>query len=125
MVNLSHISKQLKVAVLSCLLTITIWLGVIPSARANNNPNLDITDSQVIPTIENSQRMQAIASCLPKQLTIQNKDVLNRISRALSEMTNDQFQRAFNLKDNPKLSDAEIEFKACLRQAGFTPKADL
>jgi hypothetical protein len=125
MVNLSHISKQLKVAALSCLLTITIWLGVIPSARANNNPNLDITDSQVIPTIENSQRMQAIASCLPKQLTIQNKDTLNRISRALSEMTNDQFQRAFNLKDNPKLSDAEIEFKACLRQAGFTPKADL
>lgn len=125
MVNLSHISKQLKVAILSCLLVITIWLGIIPSAQANNNPNLDITNSQVIPTIKNSKRMEAIASCLPKQITIQNKNVFDRINRALSEMTNDQFQRAFNLKDNPKLSDAEIKFKACLRQLGFTPLADL
>ena len=125
MINFIHILKQIKVAVLSGLLVMTFWLGVIPSAQADNASNAANTANPAVPTVENSKRIQAIASCFPKELTIQNKDVGNRITRALSEMKNDQLERILNLTDTPKLSDAEVEFKACLEQKGFTPQAEL
>jgi len=125
MINFKSFLKQLGTAVLRGLLVITVWLGVVPYAQANNVPNAAITSNRVVPTIENSKRIQAIASCLPKQLTIQNKDAGNRIARAFSEMKNDQLERIFDVTDTPKLSDAELEFKACLQQKGFTPQAEL
>ena len=119
MMNFQRILNQIGAAVLSVLLIVTVWLGVIPStqAAAIGNP--------VVPTTENSKRIKAIATCLPEQLTIQNKDVGNRVARAFSEMTNDQLERIFDLTDTPKLSDAEVEFKTCLQQKGFTPQAQL
>ena len=119
MMNFQTTLNKLAAALLSTLLVITLWLGVIPSAQAA------ATGNPVVPTIENSKRIQAIATCLPKQLTIQNKDVGNRVARAFSEMSNDQLERIFDVKDTPKLSDAEIEFKTCLQQKGFTPQAQL
>ncbi|MDY6897056.1 MAG: hypothetical protein SWZ49_03125 [Cyanobacteriota bacterium] len=117
--NFQTTLKQLTAAVLSGLLIFTVWLGAIPSAQAA------ATGTPAVPTIENSKRIQAIASCLPKQLTIQNKDVGNRVARAFSEMNNDQLERIFDVTDTPKLSQAEVEFKNCLQQKGFTPQASL
>ncbi|BAY85842.1 hypothetical protein NIES267_53480 [Calothrix parasitica NIES-267] len=117
--NFQKILKQLTTAVLSGLLIITVWLGAIPSAQAA------ATVTPVVPTTQNSKRIKAIASCLPEQLTIQNRDVGNRVARAFSEMNNDQLERIFDITDTPKLSDAEVEFKTCLQQKGFTPQAQL
>lgn len=119
MINFKNFLKQLGAAVLSGLLVITVWLGTVPSAQAAaiGNP--------AVPTTDNSKRIQAIATCLPDQLTAQNKDVGNRVARAFSEMTNDQLERAFDVTDTPELSNAEIEFKTCLQKKGFTPQAVL
>ncbi len=111
--------KQIRAALLSSLLVITVWLGTVTSAQAA------ATGNPAVPTMDNSKRIQAIASCLPKELTIQNKDAGNRFARALSEMKNDQLERIFDVTDTPKLSNAEIEFKACLKSKGFTPQAQL
>jgi len=119
MMNFQIILKQLGAVVLSSLLAITLIVGVMPSAQAA------ATGNPVVPTIANSKRIKAIASCLPKQLTIQNKDVGNRVARAFSEMNNDQLERIFDVTDTPKLSNAEVEFKTCLQQKGFTPQAAL
>lgn len=112
------ILNKIRAVALSSLLVLCVWLGVTYNAQAAmRNP--------VVPTVDNSERIQAISTCLPKQLTIQNRDVGNRIARAFSEMNNDQLQRIFDLTDTPKLSEAEIEFKNCLQQKGFTPQAAL
>ncbi|MBV6626774.1 MAG: hypothetical protein KI793_28200 [Rivularia sp. (in: Bacteria)] len=115
----TSILKQLGAVVISGLLVVTVWLGAIPSAQAA------ATGTPVVPTTENSKRIQAIATCLPEQLTAQNKDVGNRVARAFSEMTNDQLERAFDVTDTPELSKAEVQFKTCLQQKGFTPQAAL
>lgn len=117
MTDFKNLFKQLGAAVLSGLLVITVWIGTIQQAQASGN--------SVVPTIENSKRIQAIASCLPAKLTIQEQDAGNRIANALSEMKNDQLERIYDVTDNPKLSQSEIEFKTCLRQKGFTPQAEL
>ena len=119
MINSKSFLKQLGAAVLSCALVITVWLGTVPSAQAA------ATGNRVVPTTENSKRIQAIATCLPAKLTIQEQDAGNRIANALSEMKNDQLERILNITDNPKLSQSEIEFKTCLQQKGFTPQASL
>ena len=119
MINFTNFLKQLGAAVLTGALVITLCLGTVPSAQAA------ATGNPVVPTTENSKRIQAIATCLPEELTIQNKDVGNRIARAFSEMKNDQLERIFDVTDTPKLSNAEIEFKTCLQQKGFTPQAAL
>ncbi len=117
MTDFKNLFKQLGAAVLSGLLVITVWIGTIQQAQAAGN--------SVVPTIENSKRIQAIASCLPAKLTIQEQDAGNRIANALSEMKNDQLERIYDVTDNPKLSQSEIEFKNCLQQKGFTPQAEL
>jgi len=61
-----------------------------------------------------SDRTSAVLACFPKQLSQPN------LKRTLSEMGNDQLERIFNLKANPKLSQAETEFKDCLNRKGFT-----
>ncbi|AFY58735.1 hypothetical protein Riv7116_6394 [Rivularia sp. PCC 7116] len=111
--------RQLGAVAISGLLVITVWLGAISSAQAA------ATGNPVVPTTENSKRIQAIATCLPEKLTIQEQDAGDRIANALSEMKNDQLERILNITDNPKLSQSEIEFKTCLQQKGFTPQAAL
>ena len=65
------------------------------------------------------KRLTAVIDCIPKELSRSN------LGRALTEMGNDQLQRAFNLTDNPKLSEAELEFNNCLKRKGFTTPQDL
>lgn len=125
MINFKSILKQLRATVFSSLLVITSLFGFISPAQANSIHFAAMTGNRAVPTIENNKRIQAVASCLPEQLTIQNQDPGNRISRAFSEMKNDQLERILDITDNPKLSDAEIEFKNCLQQKGFTPQAVL
>ncbi|NEO28689.1 MAG: hypothetical protein F6K03_17880 [Kamptonema sp. SIO4C4] len=66
-------------------------------------------------------RMQAFLDCIPKDLTEQNRDVNKRWNQAITEMQNDQLERALQLTDSPKLSPAEQEFRDCLAEKGITP----
>jgi hypothetical protein len=71
-------------------------------------------DSQVVDSTVKSDRMIAFLACLPKQLSQPS------LKRAWDEMGNDQLERAFNLKTNPRLSLAETEMESCLSYKGFT-----
>jgi hypothetical protein len=71
-------------------------------------------DSQVVDSTVKSDRKIAFLACLPKQLSQPS------LKRAWSEMGNDQLERAFNLKTNPRLSLAETEMESCLSYKGFT-----
>jgi hypothetical protein len=69
---------------------------------------------QIVDSTAKSARLSAFIACLPKELSQPS------LKRALDEMGDDQLERIFNLKSNPKLSQAEIELKSCLNRKGFT-----
>ncbi|MGB7443367.1 MAG: hypothetical protein WA919_20055 [Coleofasciculaceae cyanobacterium] len=72
-----------------------------------------------------SERLEAVMACLPKQLANSSDlDFKARLKQAMTEMSNDQLERVFDLTDNPKLSEAEIQFKNCLREKGFTTETN-
>ncbi|NJL20457.1 MAG: hypothetical protein HC895_05995 [Leptolyngbyaceae cyanobacterium SM1_3_5] len=71
------------------------------------------TALQVVESPAQSDRLLALADCLPKRLSQPN------LKQAWSEMGNDQFERILHLTDNPKLSEAETELKDCLNRKGF------
>lgn len=58
-------------------------------------------DSPGVDSSVKGDRMIAFLACLPKQLSQPN------LKRAWEEMKNDQLERAFDLKANPRLSLAE------------------
>ncbi len=66
--------------------------------------------SQVVNSAVEADRISALITCLPKQLSQPS------LKRALNEMGNDQLERAFNLKANPKLSQAEIDLANCFNR---------
>jgi len=66
--------------------------------------------SQVFTSAVEGDRMVALITCLPKQLSRPS------LKRSLNEMGNDQLERAFNLKAKPKLSQAEIDLANCLNR---------
>ncbi len=66
--------------------------------------------SQIVDTTAKGDRLSALISCLPKQLSQPS------FERALSEMGNDQIERILNLKPNPKLSQAEMDLVNCLNR---------
>lgn len=72
------------------------------------------SSAQIIDSVAKSNRLSAFIACLPKELSHPS------LKRALDEMGDDQLERIFNLKSNPKLSQAEIELKSCLKSKGFT-----
>ncbi len=99
------------------LLISLIWLPAL------SNPALAVpmvasgtpegSPAQII-DVAKSNRLSAFIACLPKELSHPS------LKRALDEMGDDQLERIFNLKSNPKLSQAEIELKSCLNRKGFT-----
>lgn len=96
-----------------------IWLSglSIHPALAETNLTAAIpkeSAAQMVASASEGDRMSAFIACLPKQLSKPS------LKRALSEMGNDQLERIFNIKSNPKLSQAEIELKSCLNRKGFT-----
>lgn len=72
-------------------------------------------------TLENA-RLEALIECLPKQLTGQNEDFQERVTRAFGEMTHDYLERTFALTNNPQLNQAEAELESCLQAKGFVPQ---
>lgn len=67
-----------------------------------------------------SAQLDAIEACLPDEISAENEDIGDRVARAFGEMGNDFLERAFNLKDDPTLSDAEVAFRNCLQSKGAT-----
>jgi hypothetical protein len=105
--------------ILMSLLIGLIWLPVLslyPVLAASNDAIAGSEDASktVGSTTAQDARMLAFIDCLPKQLSQAN------FSRSMGDMGNDQLERMFNLKPNPKLSKAEVELKSCLSSKGFT-----
>ncbi|NJL49801.1 MAG: hypothetical protein HC929_23260 [Leptolyngbyaceae cyanobacterium SM2_5_2] len=116
---LSFLQRTLLVSLLISL----IWSLGLSTAPVLAMPNVAVTTpEEVVSSISNATtsspsgdaRLNAVISCLPKQLSEPS------FKRAMSEMGNDQLERVFNLKPNPKLSQAEIELASCLSRKGFT-----
>lgn len=113
MFTFNQFLNLLRRTLLTGLLIGLIWLPGLSLNSVLATPNaLAATATPV-----KDEHLIALISCLPKQLSQPS------LERAWSEMGNDQLERAFNLKTNPKLSQAEIELKNCLNRQGFTPQS--
>jgi hypothetical protein len=118
--GLNQFLNLLYRTLLMSFLTSIIWLPGLFLAPALAMPNAAIAASEetasqaVDSTTARDARMLAFIDCLPKQLSEPN------FNRSMGEMGNDQLERIFNLKSNPKLSQAEVELKSCLNSKGFT-----
>lgn len=66
----------------------------------------------IISSAPEADHLNALITCLPTELSQPS------LKRALSEMRNDQFERALNLKASPKLSKAEVALATCLNSQG-------
>jgi hypothetical protein len=104
----------LRRALVAGFLVSFIWLSGL-----SINPALAMPIANAMPEGINLQSFNSavgddqtsdLIACLPNQLSQPN------LKRALSEMGNNQLERAFNLKTNPKLSQAEIDLASCLNR---------
>ena len=113
---LNLLRRILLASTLVSTIVILLWLpGLSITASAmpiNSTATPGSITSQGIDSAADGDRISALIDCLPKQLSQPS------FKRAWSEMGDDQLQRAFNLKPNPKLSQAEIELKNCLDRQG-------
>lgn len=115
----NRILNLLQRTLLTGLLISLIWLPGLPLNPALAMSSVvtavprEIASQLVDSTSVESSRMSALITCLPKQLSQPN------LKRALSELGNDQLERAFNLKADPKLSQAEIDLANCLNRQGL------
>ncbi len=107
MFSFNQFLNLLRRTILTGFLAGLIWLPGLSfnSALAMPNPL-----ALIATPAKGDERLSALITCLPKQLSQPS------FKRAWDEMGNDQLQRAFNLKTNPKLSQAEIELKDCLNR---------
>lgn len=124
-------SKSFKLicrTIVTGVLVSFLWLqSLTDSAMAVPNLNTDSTylaqartDVDTIkPMPESKMRSEAIKECLPPELAA--IDIGERVERVLGEMGNSQIERAFDLSDNPELSDAEKSFESCLKTKGVIP----
>ena len=111
--------RSLWQILLTSMLVVLTWvlgLSVNPAFAVPVATSVATGDTSVpvSPATVESDRMSALLTCLPKQLSQPN------LKRALDEMGNDQFERMFHLKAEPKLSQAEIDLKNCMSREGFT-----
>ncbi len=118
--------KKKAIAALS-LASLVLCLAALPAGQAQAAPQQagqntyfsDIYTGQVQSLDQfDSSQLDAIAACLPEEISANNEDIGDRVARAFGEMGNDFLERAFNLKDNPELSDAELAFRDCLQGKG-------
>lgn len=107
--SLNQLLHGLRRTLITGLMVSLIWLPgiflnpVLAAPNVSEKMAMRIADSPA-----ESDRMRALIACLPKQLSQPN------LKRALSEMSNDQIERALDLKANPKLSQAETDLASCL-----------
>jgi hypothetical protein len=115
--GLNRFLRLLHRTLLMSLLTSLIWLPglfLTPALAMPSTVSEEVASQSVDPTTAGDSRLLAFIDCLPKQLSKAN------FNRSMGDMGNDQLERIFNLKPNPKLSQAEIELKSCLSSKGFT-----
>lgn len=115
--GLNRFLHLLHRTLLMSLLTSLIWLPglfLTPALAIPSTVSEEAASPSVGSTMARDSRMLAFIDCLPKQLSKAN------FNRSMGDMGNDQLERMFNLKPNPKLSQAEIELKSCLSSKGFT-----
>jgi hypothetical protein len=108
-----RVLNPLRRALFASLLAGLIWLSGLSSHPAYAMPLTMSMSEEVATKVDNpvdSDHMNGLVTCLPKQLSQPS------LKRALSEMVNDQIERALNLKAKPKLSQAEIELANCLNR---------
>jgi hypothetical protein len=111
--SFNQLTSCLRRTLLTGLLVGLIWLPGLLINPALAMPNAAVTvPGETAPRLVDSStegdRLSALISCLPSQLSQPD------LKRALSEMGNDQLERAFNLKTKPQLSQAEIALESCL-----------
>ncbi|WP_193200762.1 hypothetical protein [Nostoc sp. MG11] len=116
MFSFNQFLNLLRRTLLTGLLAGLIWLPGLPFNSAIAMPN---SLASTATPAKGDERLIALISCLPKQLSQPS------FKRAWDEMGNDQLERAFNLKTNPKLSQAEIELNNCMKRQGFTSQSEL
>ncbi|MGB3190221.1 MAG: hypothetical protein WBB43_12485 [Limnoraphis sp.] len=92
-----------------------LWILGFSLTSAQAAPNLIGNTDETGLT---GERLSAVINCLPKELSEPD------LGRALKEMGNDYLERTFQLKDNPKLNQAEIAFGQCLEGKGYTLRAE-
>jgi hypothetical protein len=115
MVAFNRVFKLLSRTVLMAVLAGILLLGgfSVTSAPAFAN-NKDLNTAQEETAIKASGGFDEIesgkqaAEVIPKNLGNGDKDTGRRVTRALNELTNDQYQRAFGAEDY-KRSEAEQE----------------
>ncbi|MEO0406722.1 MAG: hypothetical protein AAF289_05165 [Cyanobacteria bacterium P01_A01_bin.135] len=124
---MSMIKRLQKAAVASlCLVGLVLGLTMVPAQavpqQAGQNAYFSDIYSGQVQSVEqfDSAQLEAIDACLPEQISAENEDIGDRVARAFGEMGNDFLERAFNLKDDPTLSDAEIAFRDCLQSKGVS-----
>jgi len=111
----NQLPSLLRQTLLTSFLVRLIWLPGLPISPTLAAPDAAVmpvgTASQLVnPGTAESDRMKALITCLPKELSQPS------LKRALSEMGNDQVERTLNLKADPKLSQAESDLAACLNR---------
>lgn len=115
-------AAALSVWFVGIVLGLTIAANGAQAAPTQTGQNAYFSDiySGNVQSLEqfDSAQLKAIEACLPEDISAENEDIGDRVARAFGEMGNDFLERAFNLKDNPTLSDAEIAFRDCLQSKG-------
>jgi hypothetical protein len=118
--SLDRFLSFLRRTLLMSLLISLIWSLGLSLTPVLAMPNVAVATPEEIAspasnsTTSRDARLNALISCLPKQLSEPS------FKRSMSETGNDQLERAFHLKSDPKLSPAEIELANCLNRKGFT-----
>jgi hypothetical protein len=117
--GLNRFLPLLHRTLLTSLLVGLLWLPGLSISPVLAASNVAVAGSEEAvsnagSTTAREARMLAFIDCLPKQLSKAD------FNRSMGDMGNDQFERMFNLKPNPKLSEAEVELKSCLSSKGFT-----
>ncbi|MDY7023877.1 MAG: hypothetical protein SWJ54_21450 [Cyanobacteriota bacterium] len=110
MFSMNQIWNRVRQMTLTTLLVSVVWIV-----------GFSFISAQALPSSEMSvegERLSAVIKCLPEELSEPD------LGRALKEMGNDYLERTFQLKDNPKLNQAEIEFRDCLESQGYTLQAE-
>ena len=124
MVKFNNCLKLIYRTILTSLLVSLLWLPVLNNAaQASPNMNGQVYYAQVAkdqdtikPPSFDEKRSEAIKECLPPELA--SADIGERVESTLKEMGESQIERAFNVTDDPELSEVEKQFEACLKTKG-------
>ncbi|MGL5083424.1 MAG: hypothetical protein ACRC8A_18240 [Microcoleaceae cyanobacterium] len=111
---LNGFQKMFGRAVILGLMVCLFWLSGTGFVSAQAASNSSVYRGEIVAP----ERLAAVISCLPKQLSEPS------LARAIKEMGNDYLERTFQLKKNPKVSQAEAEFGSCLRDKGYELRVD-